>query len=361
MPIIIADERAPGQLLTPSNSSIYEFNPWEVGTFDLGTFAFAPLRYIGSNFSDGVLPNNETCIRGFDNAGFIMGTSSSLFNQAYLQINSTSAPDRVKSAISNILINIGQENNDIADWPNPFYHYNEQTNPNAQSRSLTLVDGGENLENIPFHPLIQQVRSVDVVFAIDASADTDTHWPNGTAMVATYGRSLGITTKNATAFPSIPDQNTFVNLGLNIRPTFFGCDATNMSIPSPIIVYLPQAPYSYNSNVSTFDLTFNNTERNSIIQNGYNIATMGNGTVDAQWPTCVGCVILSRSLNRTGTAVPPVCSQCLERYCWNGTVNSTMPAHFEPTQIITESGGAALRKLTNLAKVVILLVGLLLI
>src|SRR5438105_3433387 len=98
MPIIVADERAPGQLLIPANSTVYEFNPWEMGTFDSRTFGFAPLRYVGSRFIHGALPDHRSCVRGFDNAGFIMGTSSSLFNQAFLQINASSGgPDRVKT------------------------------------------------------------------------------------------------------------------------------------------------------------------------------------------------------------------------------------------------------------------------
>ncbi|OBT92870.1 Lysophospholipase 1 [Pseudogymnoascus verrucosus] len=335
MPIIVADERAPGQLLIPANTTIYEFNPWEIGTFDPTTFGFAPLRYVGSNFSGGVLPPSEACVRGVDNAGFVMGTSSSLFNQLYLTVNATSGvSDRVRSSISNILQNVGESNSDIADWPNPFYGYNNKTNLNSQSKSLTLVDGGEDLQNIPLHPLLQPIRHVDIIFAVDASADTSANWPNGTAMVASFQRSLNTSLENGTVFPSIPDQNTFINLGLNTRPTFFGCNASNMTGPSPLIVYLPNHPYVYYSNVSTFDLSYNNTERNNIIQNGYDVATMGNGTVDEQWPTCVGCAILSRSLSRTGTNVPDVCAQCFNRYCWNGTVNSTTPAPYEPITVL---------------------------
>lgn len=30
LPILVADERAPGQLTVPSNTTVYEFNPWYV-------------------------------------------------------------------------------------------------------------------------------------------------------------------------------------------------------------------------------------------------------------------------------------------------------------------------------------------
>ncbi len=130
------------------------------------------------------------------------------------------------------------------------------------------------------HPLTLSDRQVDIIFAIDGSADTATLWPNGTALVATHSRSVSGLSTNNSAFPPVPDQNTFVNLGLNKRPTFFGCDISNSS--GPLIVYLPNAPYTYHSNVSTFDLEYSVDERNQIILNGYNVATMGNGTVSTR-------------------------------------------------------------------------------
>ncbi|KAJ9640470.1 Lysophospholipase 1 [Coniosporium apollinis] len=338
MPILVADGRAPGEILISDNTTVYEFNPWELGSFDPTVYGFAPLRYVGSNFSQGLLPDNETCVRGFDNVGYVMGTSSTLFNQFLLQINNTGAPDVLKSVLEDVLRNIGQDNNDIADWyPNPFYQYHPETNLNAQTKRLTLVDGGEDLQNIPLHPLIQPLRAVDVIFAIDSSADTlepGAGWPNGTALVATYQRSLNAAQQNGTAFPTIPDQNTFVNLGLNNRPTFFGCDTANLTGPAPIVVYIPNAPYIYNSNVSTFTPSYNLSERNAIISNGYHVATMGNASRDAMWPTCVGCAILSRSLDRTSTPVPEVCRQCFQTYCWNGTMNSTQPVPYQPEPIM---------------------------
>lgn len=316
MPLLVAEGRAPGEVIISGNATNYEFNPWEMGSFDPTVYGFAPLKYTGSNFTNGKVVANEQCIEGFDNVGFVMGTSSSLFNQLILNIDSTSAPQILKTVIGNILTDLGKADNDIADWtPNPFYHFNNDTNPNALSQRLTLVDGGEDLQNIPLNPLIQPIRAVDVIFAVDSSADTTAdngaaNWPNGTSLVATYERSLVSKIENGTAFPSIPGQNTFVNLGLNTRPTFFGCDSSNLTGPAPLVVYVPNTPYVYNSNVSTFTMTYNNTERNAIIQNGYDVATMGNGTLDADFPVCVGCAVLSRSLERTGTTVPDACKAC---------------------------------------------------
>ncbi|PVH91573.1 FabD/lysophospholipase-like protein, partial [Periconia macrospinosa] len=183
-------------------------------------------------------------------------------------------------------------------------------------------------------------RKVDVIFAIDSSADTSSpgaNWPNGTSLVATYERSL-LQSGYQAPFPAVPDQNTFVNLGLNSHPTFFGCDAHNLTQPSPLIVYIPNSPYTYSSNISTFQLETSDTQRNSIIQNGYNVATRGNGTLDSEWPACLGCAMLARSFWKTNTEVPSVCQTCFARYCWNGTTDSKAPPPYEPTQSIKVSG-----------------------
>ncbi|PQE14051.1 putative lysophospholipase (lpl) protein [Rutstroemia sp. NJR-2017a BBW] len=240
-PVLVADGRAPGTTLISLNSTVYEFNPFELGSWDPTTYGFAPLRYIGSNFSGGAIPPKLSCVRGFDQVGFV-----------------------------------GSEQNDVALFkPNPFFGYNNETNENSQSLALTLVDGGEDGQNIPLSPLIQPFRALDVVFAIDSSADTTFYWPNGTSL----------------------------------------------------------------SNFSTFKPTYNNSERDQMIQNGYNVATLGNGTVDSEWLTCVGCAVISRSLFKTHTAVPAACVACFYRYCWNGTVNSTLPKSYEPLSLLKISAG----------------------
>ncbi|GFF42686.1 lysophospholipase 1 [Aspergillus udagawae] len=337
LPVLVADGRNPGEHLVGGNATVYEFNPWEFGTFDPTIFGFVPLEYLGTRFEDGVLPRGEKCFRGFDNAGYIMGTSSSLFNQFLLNINSTDLADPIKKVLSNILSEVDQEAKDISNYTNPFYHYSKSSSPYAQSRYLAVVDGGEDLQNLPLHPLIQPERHVDVIFAVDSSADTN-NWPDGTAMVATYGRSLNAEINNGTRFPSVPDRNTFLNLGLNNRPTFFGCNSniTGTQSAAPLIVYIPNSPYIVHSNVSTFDMSYNNTVRDAIILNGYNVATMGNSTRDPGWSTCVGCAVLSRSMERTHTTVPTACNQCFQRYCWNGTTDSRTPAPYEPELSLAE-------------------------
>lgn len=242
LPFLVADERFPGDLNIPDNTTVFDFNPWEYGSPDPTLYAFAPLQYAGTNYTAGS-PRSSQCVTGFDNVGYVMGTSSSLFNQILLQANNTNTDDQsaftgaLLDGVTSVLEGISEGDEDIADWVNPFYGYNNDTNPNADDQQLTLVDGGEDLQNIPFHPVTQPNRNVDVIFAIDSSADTNSsyapgttaaNWPAGVAMVATYERSLS-DIANGTAFPAVPDVQTFINQGLNNRPTFFGCDSTNFS------------------------------------------------------------------------------------------------------------------------------------
>ena len=71
----------------------------------------------------------------------------------------------------------GRADDDIADYPNPFIGVNNDSSHIANNTMLTLVDGGEDNQNIPLNPLIQPMRNVDVIFAVDSSADTNETWP----------------------------------------------------------------------------------------------------------------------------------------------------------------------------------------
>ncbi|KAL4784818.1 lysophospholipase catalytic domain-containing protein [Aspergillus varians] len=340
MPILVADGRFPGELVISSNATVYEFTPWEFGSFDPTVFGFAPLEYLGSRFINGSIPSNETCVRGFDNAGYVMGTSSSLFNQFFLQLNDTGLPEFLTNVISSVLEHVGEEDNDIAVYsPNPFYGWAPTISAHSSETELSVVDGGEDGQNIPLHPLIQPARNLDVIFAVDSSADTDYNWPNGTSLVATYERSLNTSgIGNGTEFPAVPDVNTFVNLGLNSQPTFFGCNSSNTT--APLVVYIPNHPYSYHSNFSTFNPSYSISERDNAIQNGYDVATMGNSS-DGTWSACVSCAILSRSFDRTGESIPETCTQCFSKHCWDGTTNTTVPGKYEPNTVMSVEESAA--------------------
>lgn len=341
LPLLVADSRDPGEKNTTIENALFEFNPWEMGSFDPSISGFIPLKYAGTEFDSGKIVNNEQCVRGFDNIGFVMGTSSSLFNQIVLRLKNNAdkyvpkdIPKELVESLIEFLTALGEAKDDIADWkPNPFKGWHKKTNKFADGDRLTLVDGGEDGQNIPFHPHTVIDRKVDVVFAVDSSSDVH-NWPNGAAPMATYERSLS-SVSNGTSFPAIPGKDTFVNLKLNTKPTFFGCDLKNTTTPAPLVVYLPNYPYVFWSNTSTFEMTYNDSTRNAMIANGWAVVTQNNSTRDADWPSCVGCAILHRSFERTNTTVPARCDSCFQKYCWNGTLDEAAAADYQPTPLAT--------------------------
>jgi hypothetical protein len=60
---------------------------------------------------------------------FIAGTSATLFNQAFLSLNSSTADSIIVSAVQEVLQNIGEAENDVAVYPNSFHGWNEASNP----------------------------------------------------------------------------------------------------------------------------------------------------------------------------------------------------------------------------------------
>ena len=82
-PLIMADSRPVGSNLTTllaPEPVVYEITPLEFGSWDPNLSAMMNLSYVGTHLKNGVPDNDTACVRAFDQAGFIMGTSASLFN-----------------------------------------------------------------------------------------------------------------------------------------------------------------------------------------------------------------------------------------------------------------------------------------
>ncbi|ODQ58490.1 hypothetical protein WICANDRAFT_80625 [Wickerhamomyces anomalus NRRL Y-366-8] len=320
-PISVADGRTPGSTIVNLNSTVFEFNPFEMGSWDPSVYAFTDLKYLGTEVNNGV-PQADQCIMGFDNAGFVLGTSSSLFNQFLLQLNTTGIKGAVYNLIEDFLQNLSEDFDDIAIYnPNPFYHSNHSTvRTIVEDETLYLCDGGEDLQNVPLAPLVQPERDLDIIFAFDNSADTNDSFPNGASLIATYERQFSVQ-GNGTSFPYVPDKETFIGLNLTQKPTFFGCNASNMTglttIP-PLVVYIANTPYTYWSNTSTFKMEYDEDEKLSMIQNGYEVASRYNLTIDQDWQKCVSCAIIRREQERNNQTQSEECSRCFQEYCWDG-------------------------------------------
>lgn len=339
-PFSVAVGRAPETKVIELNSTVFEFNPFEMGSWDPSLYAFADLQYIGTNVSNGVPRDNDACVQGFDNTGFVMGTSSSLFNQFLLQLNTTGISGAVYDIINHFLTSLDNNENDVASYePNPFFDSSTSNSSIVGSDELFLVDGGEDNQNVPFAPLLQQHRNVDVIFAFDNSADTDDNFPNGASLMATYDRQFE-PQGNKTSFPYVPSNDTIIHYNLTQKPLFLGCNSSNLtdlaSIP-PLVVYIPNIAYTTWSNTSTFKMSYDTEDRDGMIQNGFESATRYNLTIDSNWPKCVACAIIRRQQELHNETQSDECAECFQEYCWNGvqfdgsaepwSLNLTSPAN----------------------------------
>ncbi len=333
-PIIIADEREPGELIIPRNTTIWEFSPYEFGSWNPNVSAFIPIEILGSSLNNGssVLPQGA-CVGGYETVAWVTGTSATLFSGLYLELISTSSDSIIVKALKEIAQAVSNDQNDVSTVPNPFYGYTGDGDVQVSNlRNITLVDGGLDNENVPLWPLVEPARDLDIIIGIDSSADV-TNWPNGSAYYQTSLRAQ-YPTYDQYAFPIMPDTNTVVNRGLNTRPVFYGCNATvnvtnsNTSFnntKTPIVVYLPSYPYTYLANVSTYELGYSNAKAQGVIDNSVDVATLGGA--DDSWSTCLGCAILERSFERSHTPRPDICTQCLNKWCWDGVTNTTTPSY----------------------------------
>lgn len=402
-PIIGAVEKAPTKVISSRDSHVFEFNPFEFGSWDSYLNAFVTLKYLGSSLIDGRSiyptqnPNISICVSGFDNIGFITGTSSCMFSHIFVYVYHFLMGMKLDAslAVNTILTSFGLSSNfnsmdfpqhhpDYASFsPNPFFGYNRsQLVPGDISKSdhMYLVDGGDDGQNIPFQPFLQPARSVDVIFAFDMTSDIF-NYPNGTSLIRSMERfhnndsSLFLPNFHTTSprpnnncpltklakgynqtvlpelndsiravFPYVPNSVTLLNLNLNNKPVFFGCDLINdypelvmgvhpnnatitkynsaedQYLP-PLIVYTANSNYSFASNTSTFQLSYTPEEVSGMIQNGYNLATNMNST---HYSICISCAIFKRQFDRKKLQVrdledfriPPACQKCFDEFCW---------------------------------------------
>jgi lysophospholipase len=63
-----------------TKSLLLKMSPLEFGSYDPQLSAMANASYAGTSLLNGQPANGSSCVTGFDEAGFVMGTSSNLFN-----------------------------------------------------------------------------------------------------------------------------------------------------------------------------------------------------------------------------------------------------------------------------------------
>ncbi|KAI9605684.1 hypothetical protein H4Q26_004049 [Puccinia striiformis f. sp. tritici PST-130] len=199
-PILLCTSRVNGVSEINYDSPIYEFNPEEFGVCHPTLKAFIPIDDLGSRLVGGKPTGNDSCVRG---------ASSNVLSQP--GFNKFSWGNLLPEAYDKITKHIYDE----AIVPNPFYHMGMSSSngtgyPERESKNLYLADGGWGGEILPLWPLLQPDRKLDVIIAIDFSADGPSMfhgaYPNGTSLTTTYRKTQEEAYKNI-HFPTIPDTN----------------------------------------------------------------------------------------------------------------------------------------------------------
>ncbi|KAI3582955.1 acyl transferase/acyl hydrolase/lysophospholipase [Fusarium oxysporum f. sp. albedinis] len=354
MPIVCFAEVIPGKspeigkLMYPGfneserfNLTAYEVTPFEFGSWVGGRVqAFIQTKFLGTSMSEGRPQNKSECVQGFDKLTLMQGTTANAFTAWFIDsfygipvfakrwlekrqkvnpdINDIPIP---KDQYDNPLVqltNMTAEYFDLtfneslwATYPNPFEDYNEDMKGVSE---LLLVDGSLTLESNPLRPLIIPDRKLDLIIVYEASSDAPNSWVNGTNLINT---ALTASQGNI-PFPKIPDVNTIVAQNLSFQPTFFGCKASSST---PLLLWLPNAPWTGYTNYSYAQTQFTTNQVDIALENAFQVATYGNGSVDENWPACLACAAIKGSLRRLDIEMPKQCEQCFERHCWNGTTS----------------------------------------
>ncbi|TID22317.1 hypothetical protein E6O75_ATG11111 [Venturia nashicola] len=281
----------------------YEFSPYEFGSWDKGVASFTSTEFLGSKVENGVATGS--CYKGYDNLGYMLGTTSSKFQEdcGKSSISLIAGPLKaVVLASRGATESIKREN--YAPFKNPFFK--SPASPIIQNQEeLYLVDGGQADQNDPVWPLLQPARGVDVIFVNDNSADTDANYPNGTELLETYRQAQRV---GLTRMPLIPAVDVFVSKGLHQRATFFGCgDASKATL-----IFLPNFNYTtFDTGVPSSTFEYPTQLISDMIEAGGRVATQ-NG--DKEWPKCLACGIVEKKVK--AEALPGGCKECLDKYCY---------------------------------------------
>ncbi|KUI73279.1 hypothetical protein VM1G_09115 [Cytospora mali] len=293
-----------GECAPTADESIYEFNPYEFGSWADDISAFTLSKYLGSNITAG---SPSGCITGFDRIDWVLGTSSMLLNEficyADLGVNIT-------EIFPASLIKVVEEFTPADKYgyslvSNPFKNFTSTTATATSTiydlDELYIVDGGEVAHNVPILPLLEPTRNVSVIIVSDNSNDVD-GFPDGAAIVDAYNESK--TGRLAGRFPVVPAAGNY-----SAEAQFFGCDDED----AVTVIYLPNHNWTYASNTATLKLTYTAEATDSMISNGNQIATQGE---DDSWAACLACGIMLKEVGKAN--LPDGCYSCLEDYCWSG-------------------------------------------
>ncbi|KAL8295529.1 hypothetical protein RB597_009319 [Gaeumannomyces tritici] len=89
-----SDEEFYGLKVPRRNSTNWEFNPFEFGTFEGPRGGFMPMEFLGTPLSTGKPMNSSLCVKAFDSVAFVVGASGNAFNFWYIASKSNGTNGR---------------------------------------------------------------------------------------------------------------------------------------------------------------------------------------------------------------------------------------------------------------------------
>lgn len=306
-----------------ANASVWEFTPFETGSWAERINAFTPSKYLGTTVSNG---KATTCKNGFDNLGFVLGTSSMLFNNIAAATSIGETVDTFCSAAAGMDVdtdlgkaitalltlfpNLTADLENAVDafyalYPNPFYQLSSAAEVSSQP-TLRMVDGGESGQTSPIFPHLLPERNVSLVIVNDNNGDAADlpSYPNGTAIYSSYvqAKAAGLT-----RMPLVPAPIDFLANYTSGAPIFFGCNDASVVT----LIWVPNVEITYPSGINTITLQTSKSETEAMIANG---KAIGSRSDSKEWATCLGCTILDAG----ALTAPAICTACFEQYCYVG-------------------------------------------
>ncbi|GAA93647.1 hypothetical protein E5Q_00291 [Mixia osmundae IAM 14324] len=300
-PLIVVDSLQYDTEKVDLSDPVYEIGPAEFANYDPILSRATNLTYLGTEINNGK-PVGQ-CAMHFSNLGFVQGSSASLFVDLVNNITSIAA----QLGLAALADELQATKALTARYPNPFEGQMPSTYEESNQPVISIVDGGLNLENVPFAPHLVKARNTDVILALDASADTSDNHPDGASLIATSQRAS--MSQGYFSFPPVPSSTGAFQAGnYSSRPTFFGCkcESTTASQTYPLVIYLPNRPIGAGTttNYSTFTLSYTLAQQSSFFDYAHTIASSGiptaDGGSDPAWGTCLACAVLDRARNRAG-------------------------------------------------------------
>jgi lysophospholipase len=322
-PIILAQhvDLSGTSCIPPANAPFWEFTPYETGSWDSRIAAFTPTKYLGTSIEAGKATGQ--CTTGYENLGYVAGTSSTLFNdpgigfdvpeptlegfcQLTQPVNVSDTAAATNAAVGALpqsmpAIQFTQVSDLFAEWPNPFYKFSSSPLVSAQ-KNLSLVDGGESGQINPIFPMLLPQRNISIIIVSD-NTDGNKNYPSGKEMHATY---LAAKAAGLTKMPFIPESSVLLAAGLTTRPVFFGCgDASKATI-----VWMPNyEAIPGGGNTDTSRMQYSPADSAQVIKNGAAVMSQNNSPA---WAKCLGCAIMQK----TGSFLPSSCGACFTKYCY---------------------------------------------